>query len=47
MTYFMFALHMFFMTLSIRTGDMFGIILTLLGFLIMMYFSEEYDNALL
>lgn len=32
------------MTLSFKLGDMFGIVLSLVGFLIMFYFAEEYEK---
>ena len=45
MRYFIIALFLFFITLSMSLGDVFGITLSIVGFLIIDYFCEEYDEA--
>ena len=43
MKIFIFLLFLFLMTVAIRMGDIFGIVLTMAGFLFMWAFMEEND----
>jgi hypothetical protein len=44
MTTFIVLLFTVLLTLAIRMGDMFAMLLCLVGFLVMFVFAEEYDS---
>lgn len=44
MKYYIFALFWLLLTLTLHLGDVLGLVITVLGFLIILYFAEDMKN---